>query len=715
MNSLARIGCFAALLVLASCGGGGGNSGTCAIGCPAPPGTTPSARADDISLVLSGATLSNSGTATLTATVTAVDINRNAIAGIPVTLRVDNGAVLTTNASTTSAAGVVSASVGIGADKTNRTILVTAVSGALTKELAFQVVGTRIQATPTPAAPAPGQAGTIEYRVTDANGSPMVGIPVNITGVGGAAVTATTSTSGIYLYSYTAPAATGPADIRASSGGVNATTTVVVTGPGNSPPSAVPGSVRSASVRANPSVVAVNLTASSNNRAEIRALFVGADNSPVKNIRVRFDLAGDRNSIGGTFSTGTSLVYTDDSGTALTGYIPGSRFSPTDGLTIRACWDYVDFAATPNVCPNATTTTMTVASEALSVSIGTDEKVVAPDGTQYYIKKFVVQVNDSSGVAKADVPISPLLDLVRYRTGRYMVPGNWTSLITATCDNEDGNRNGVLETYANGSIEDANGNGSLDPRKADVLVAFQGSDRTNSSGQVVINLTYLRSSATWIDYTLTVAAGGVAGTEGRATYASTLVAPSAAFTDTGAPAFFESPYGADTPESISTLTSTVAGQPTSALCGPPGIYRVVDFLRNSNLQPPNNYLLDSNALYLPAGPLTTLNMLNRCQTTFRAGLLVGLGGPAIAGTNISTRNATPGVTAIIGSGSPVGNLLLMSPSPFELNIDLGATGTLTPACVVNGARSATATFELQVRTPTNRVFVHPLTITYRTN
>ena len=100
----------------------------------------------------------------------------------------------------------------------------------------------------------------------------------------------------------------------------------------------------SASVSANPSVVSTN-SASTDNRTEIRALFVGPGNAAIPRVRVRFDTNGDPNNIGGTFSTGTSVIYSDASGIASTAYIPGAKASPTNGVTIRACYDADDFAA----------------------------------------------------------------------------------------------------------------------------------------------------------------------------------------------------------------------------------------------------------------------------------------------------------------------------------------------------------------------------------
>ncbi|MBX3600029.1 MAG: Ig-like domain-containing protein [Rubrivivax sp.] len=567
MTTFQRFISIAALLALAACGGGGGDKGTSPFGPndPGGPGTPPGTpTAADISLVLSAPTVSNSGTETITATVTAVDANRNTVAGIPVTISVDNGASVQVSGTTTSTAGVVTGTVRIGADRTDRTITVTALSGAVTRQAAVRVVGTRITATALPAVLAPADPGRVQYRVVDVNGNGLGEVPITVTGPGGVTTTATTTINGDYEYSYTAPSAAGNLDIVASAGGVQNTTTVVVqSGPSTIP--AVPaGSVRSATVRATPSVVPVNAVGSQTNRAEVRALFVGNNNAPVPNVRVRFDLAGDANSIGGEFSTGSTLVYSDANGVAQSAYIAGQRFSPTDGLTIRACWGNSDAEA--NACTNQATTTLTVISDALSVSIGTDELVVLGDLT--YTKRFVVQVNDSSGLAKPDVQISPLLDLPSYAKGFYLYDGSlWVQNVrTAGCGNEDVNRNGVVEVYSNGGIEDANGNGQLDPRKADVVVSFDGPSRTNAAGQVILRVTYPRNYGSWVQFRLDVAAGGVSGTEGRASFNGTLPVPFTALQAQSSPAFVVSPYG----QAVSGFTTVTTPQGVSAsLCTNP--------------------------------------------------------------------------------------------------------------------------------------------------
>lgn len=498
------------------------------------------ATASDLAISLSSPTVSSSGTETVTATITAVDSNRNTVSGIPVTVSVDQGATASLSGSTTGADGTVKAVIGIGNSRANRSVLVTATSGQLTRKASIQIVGSRLVSSALPAVLSPGDRGVVQYRLTDASGNAIADTPINITGAGAVQSTGSTGINGEFDYNYTAAAA-GTLNITATAAGIsNVTTVVVQSGPGVIP--AVPADlIVAASVSANPSVVPVNSSTTTANRAELRALFVSPSNAPIRNVRVRFDLAGDANAIGGSLTTNSTLVYSDANGIATSAYLPGSRFSPTDGLTVRACWSYTDFAE--GTCPHQVTTTLTVIADPLSVTIGTDELIVLDD--LVYIKRFVVQVNDSSGLAKPDVLVSPLLDLPRYLTGQYSRPADkWVQNIASVCDNEDLNRNGVLQTLGD-LEEDGNDNHLLEPRKADVAVAYEGSNRTNAAGQIFLRITYPRNVAGWDDYVLTVSAG-VAGTEGRARFAGRLPVPQTALTAEAVPAFGISPYGAQT-------------------------------------------------------------------------------------------------------------------------------------------------------------------------
>lgn len=511
--------------------------------------------ASDLTLSLSSSQLNNSGTQVVKATVVAVDGNRNTIAGIPVTLAVNNGATIKVSAAVTDADGKVTGDISIGEDKGNRPVVVTATSGTLSRTATLQITGAELKSTLLPAAISISTPGKVQYRLLDVSGNPITQRSITVTGPGGVQTTGTTNANGDYEYNYTAPAVQGPLTIRASAAGVeNVSTVQVQSGVVIIDPVQV--TVQSASVSASPSVVPVN-TATTNNQATVRALFLAANNAPVKNVRVRFDLDGDKQSIGGTFTSGSTLVYSDVNGVATTAYVPGSRLSPTDGVTIRACWHTEDFAV--GTCPREAKTTLTVISQALSVSVGTNNLIEEDSTKLKYVKRYVVQVVDSSGLAAADVQISASVDLLQYGKGRWKVGTDfWTQVTTTECDNEDLNRNGVAEVFSNGVVEDANnsfnltnGRPALEPRKADVAVSFEGSARTNTSGTVVVRLEYLKNVASWVKFNLVIGAAGVAGTEGRANYVATLPVPASEVNNVNAsPSFVESPYGTEVSPTI---------------------------------------------------------------------------------------------------------------------------------------------------------------------
>lgn len=549
MSILKRMAALAAAIAMAACGGGSGG-GTSPFG-GGGGGVVPPPVASDIALTLSTTNIANSGTQTVAVEVTAVDAARVALSGIPVTFSVDNNAVLVVGATATDATGKVRATVGIGNDKSNRVVTVKATSGGLERTAAFQVTGAKFaSATAVPAVLAPAAAGEVQYRVTDANDNPIAGVPIAVAGNGIAPAEGTTGSNGDYVFKYTAPAQAGTVDITANSVGVTRTTSIIVQAGSGSIPNVTPGSVLSASVSANPSVVSVN-TATTNNRSEIRALFLGANNAPIKNVRVRFDLDGDANSIGGTISSASTIVYADVNGVASTAYIPGSRSSPTDGVTVRACWGNTDADLANGACPNAARTTLTVISEALAVTIGTNNKLLIGPSGLTYIQRYVVLVVDSSGQAKADVQITPSIDLPYFFKGSYRLPnpaavppetGGWQRIVRAACDNEDLNRNGVIEF----ATEDQNLNGSLEPRKSDVAISVEGNGKTDATGIAVLRIEYPQSHASWVAYKILVAASGVSGTEGRTSYSGVLAVLAADVAATTVdPPFRDSPYGVE--------------------------------------------------------------------------------------------------------------------------------------------------------------------------
>lgn len=563
-----------------------------------------------LSLTLSSSSIANGAGGTILATATAVDANRNALPGIPVAIRLsDNSAVASVSGATTNGQGQVTASIGIGADRSNRNITVTAVSGTLTQSATFSVTGARLTASLSPQVTTGSTNNQIEYRLRDSNGLAMAGVPISVSAVGLPSATGNTDFNGNYLYTYTAPAP-GTLDIAANSAGTTAVTSVVVQAAGGSLP-AVPRDtvIQSASLTPTPTVVSVNAPGSTANQVELRALFLGPNNRGVENVRVRFSVDPANASDGvATQVGGATYAFSDATGVARGTFIPGQRSSPTNGVTVEACWSKSDFPVNAP-CPDPAfendgtpkngkvRATLTIADEALSVNIRTNELIKSGAAQLTYIKEFVVMVVDAAGQAKSGVRITPSVDLPAYYKGFYFWNGRfWQQQLTLAatedwtwdsanrywrrpqlantaqpqCRNEDVNRNGVREAptatptapalvlagselRAVGREEDLTWNGDIDPRKADVAVKMVGSPRTDENGLAIVQIEYGRNLASWVDFVITVTAAGVSGTESRATYSGTLYGlgnlpfPGEAIrNETVSPAFVVSPYGRGT-------------------------------------------------------------------------------------------------------------------------------------------------------------------------
>ena len=561
MNTMLRKNHLAplALVLLASCGGGGGDSGTspfqnAAAGCSSAEAASAAsgagsgcAVAANLVLQLSSSTIVNDGAAKLTATATATTASGQTLRGIPVSFEVDNGATFTQNAAATGPSGQATADVSIGSDPSNRVVTVLAKSNGLTASASFAVTGAKLAATASQAILAPGETGTVEFRLTNTNDVALANRAISVSTPSAATLTGTTGTNGDYVYRFTAPATLGATDIVATAGGVTKTQTIVVQTSSSTIPAAV-GLIRSASVAANPSVVPTNAVGSTVNRTEIRALFVGDGNAPIKNVRVRFDLNGDPASIGGTFSTGNAVIYADANGIATTAYVPADRASPTNGVTIRACYSATDFPA--GTCPNTTMATITVVADPLAVTIGSNAEILVGPNNLTYQRRFVVLVVDASGRAKGNVDIVPSIDLDTYYKGQYVRESKWFQGYRTggnppvqpfdgfACPNEDKNRNGVNEAG-----EDANMNGSLEPRKSDVAISLIGGAKTKDDGTAIVQIEYPQNVASWLKVNILVSATGISGTEGRATWTELLPVPTSALSAESAPPFVVSPYG----------------------------------------------------------------------------------------------------------------------------------------------------------------------------
>jgi hypothetical protein len=222
---------------------------------------------------------------------------------------------------------------------------------------------------------------------------------------------------------------------------------------------------------------------------------------------------------GGTISP--NQATTDRSGIASTVYTSNAVSS------FEAVKVYATVADTPSV---SDFTSLTVGDRAFDISIGTGRLIEAPEQSSYS-KEFSVFVTDpdSNPVPNAlmtfSAPPVKFTDEGEYRKGfwSYDTDNNiWLQVITANCDNEDVNGNGILDvgedSNNNGEFdegEDSNNDGIFDEGE-DVnkdglltpgnVVSIPSTSTTDDNGQTLINILFAKQFGGWVDVDISVKA-----------------------------------------------------------------------------------------------------------------------------------------------------------------------------------------------------------------
>lgn len=270
--------------------------------------------------------------------------------------------------------------------------------------------------------------------------------------------------------------------------------------------------------------VAPNAAGSTVNQTELRATVRDAAGNPVKGQTVFFTVVKDLS--GGKIKTGTAI--TDSNGLATDVFIAGAVSTATNGVQIRA--------TVPNTAISADTN-ITVNGQALFITIAANN-TIEKLSTQYR-KTFSVQVSDSNGspVANQSLTVSVWPSIYRKGWLEFNPSDNvWGRIVTATCQNEDANRDGKLD-----SGEDFNSNGVLTPGQPGLV--SPANLTTDAAGNVEFNVTYGQQFAYWIDFDLSAKAT-VAGTESGAFFLFPASAPSSDATNKDIPpAAFNNPFG----------------------------------------------------------------------------------------------------------------------------------------------------------------------------
>ena len=548
-------------IALTACGGGGGSPGTTtnsvAVVSTPPVSSTPvpitaASVVSDFIFELDKTSVLNTGSDKSVLTVMVLDKNRNVVSGVPVSVAVDSGGVFAASGLTTDAAGKVAGNITIGGDKGNRTINATITVNGIVKIASILVTGSQIAVTPVPATPSPGQSVVLNLATSDSAGAAIQNASVTLGGTAGASAVLTTDLAGTKTATFTAPSTAGTYTVVVTGLGVSTTKTILVVVAGGAGIPVAVGPVSSASLSPQPTSIPANAAGTTTNRSKLSAKFLTTGNTGLQNMRVRFKILPPALGAGETISTGDAVVYSDASGLAEADYIPGTRSSPTNGVSVRACYKATDFTVPndPNECPLFVDATLTVAGTPLSISISDDNKMAKGLGEIAYVKQFLIQVNDAAGLAVKDSIITPSVDITHYGKGLWnrtyplglvapnianlslaaalngptafraissetTAPGVLTGYSPSTyfnvwCANEDKNRNGSLDSF-----EDTNGDGILQPRKAEIIVSYVSGNKTDANGQMLIQISYGQNMGGWLAYTLR-ATTGVAGSEGDA-------------------------------------------------------------------------------------------------------------------------------------------------------------------------------------------------------
>lgn len=274
-----------------------------------------------------------------------------------------------------------------------------------------------------------------------------------------------------------------------------------------------------------PSVIGTNLGTDRNQQAAVRAVVRDGTtgNNLVSGATVNFSIIQDNS--GGSLST-PSVVVTGDDGIATVNYIAGPSSTATDGVIVQAQIQGTTITST---------TRLTVGRRSLFMTAGTGNTIGTPNPQSYQVD-YQVLVTDAAGNAVPGANITASILPTKYLKG-FMIYNDtfWTPFSPISCDNEDLNKDGILN-----SGEDNNQNGRLEPG---IPVAVTPTVQTNSSGIATVSLVYAREQANWLKANLSITAS-VVGSEAK--YVASFVLPGLSTDYTRkevSPPGLNSPYG----------------------------------------------------------------------------------------------------------------------------------------------------------------------------
>lgn len=276
-------------------------------------------------------------------------------------------------------------------------------------------------------------------------------------------------------------------------------------------------------LQANPGAVPPNTGGGTTNQVTLQASVRDPAGNPVAGRTVNFTAVVDGSN--GLLSPGSAV--TDAGGIASVQFISGPLSTANNGVVIQA---------TAQGSSVSGTASLTVNSQALFIAIATGNVVGSLDVTTYE-KEFSVYVTDANGAPAANRVVNLSYFPDRYGKGTLTWNGKvWTYDTLTVCQNEDLNRNGILNIG-----EDVNADGKLFPGIP--VVVSPASVTTGANGFATFKLRYGENQVPWIFGTITARAA-VGGTESVKAQVYDIEGQSTDFSNESvAPAGVVSPYG----------------------------------------------------------------------------------------------------------------------------------------------------------------------------
>jgi hypothetical protein len=427
-----------------------------------------------VTVTVIGTEISVSGPASLvigdTATYTFIltDANDDGIFGVPLTINSSLGNTLTADTFTTDAGGQVQ--VILSADTAGNDTLTVSGLGIEAQQIVTISNDTFTFVTPAPADEIELNTNQ-EFRVRwTQGGQPVVGQPIDFSTTRGAFTSPTTDLTD------------GNGDASVTIASSNAGSATISAGNQNGPSTQLTVEFI-ATVPDNVTVQADPFNVAPNEQSSITAVVRDAAGNLVKNRNVIFELD---DTTGGRLSVGSAI--TDSQGRAQTFYRASSSTSASDGVTITAR------VANTNLEDSVS---LTVARRELFFTFGTGNTVEEPDPARYRLP-FLVQATDAAGNGVAGVSVELSIRTARYLKGYWIadtVSQDWIAVTNVTCDDEDQNRNGLLDPG-----EDINNNGQIDVGNNATIVP--GVAVTDASGSVLVNIEYAQQFGFWLQVEL---------------------------------------------------------------------------------------------------------------------------------------------------------------------------------------------------------------------